>query len=595
MTPATYVDWLGRGRAHQSEQRPVDAMLCYRRAVRLFPAGHEAHQHLGEVLWQMGKLHEALAEWREARRAAPGDLAAHIAYAEGNLAIGRFDEAHAAAADALARFPGLAPALLISAIAGLALDPALDAAGAEALGADIASALTSDYALLRMPSLAGPLAASLDRLSHDAARAQAIAPVAAVLERVDLVAQLPALLVALVAEHLAATGAAASVQQRLLDTAVGRPYGAAEHDAVRRIGLAAWRMGHERAQALADRYAALCAEIFGPSVPLVWPARTRGERLRVLVLVRGDDALAAPDGWMARFARANEGRCEITALVQPAGDGAARFDEAAWPDAVRPVVLPDGIAAADPRQIALLDGDVLVDAVGMIAATGPVMAARPARSLLALHNQAPTLSVPLVDATIPSTGALERELAARALHRDVAIPPEPAAMTAMFNDAVTLHREGQRAAALDAYTRVLELQPAHAQTLYLRGSLREETGDAEGALRDLRDALAAAPRFIDARVAAVRVATALGLADAAVALAQEHLAMAPGFLPLWRGLGLALLAQHDGKTAAEAFAYALHLDVTDGETHYNHGVALADAATATGCGPRLPARARVQA
>ena len=50
--------------------------------------------------------------------------------------------------------------------------------------------------------------------------------------------------------------------------------------------------------------------------------------------------------------------------------------------------------------------------------------------------------------------------------------------------------------------------------------------------------------------------------------------MTENSLPLRRALGLALLAARDGERAAEAFGTALTFEPTDGETHFNHGVAL---------------------
>ena len=65
-------DWVARGRAHQWEGRPVDAMLCFRRASRADPRAPDPHFVLGEVLWQLGRLPEALAAWREAARLDAG-------------------------------------------------------------------------------------------------------------------------------------------------------------------------------------------------------------------------------------------------------------------------------------------------------------------------------------------------------------------------------------------------------------------------------------------------------------------------------------------------------------------------------------------
>ncbi|MGE5104738.1 MAG: hypothetical protein ACM3NZ_08330, partial [Betaproteobacteria bacterium] len=59
-----YVEWLSRGRAHQSERRMIDALLCYRRALQEQPRGADAQFHIGEIAWHMGNPDDAVATWR---------------------------------------------------------------------------------------------------------------------------------------------------------------------------------------------------------------------------------------------------------------------------------------------------------------------------------------------------------------------------------------------------------------------------------------------------------------------------------------------------------------------------------------------------
>ncbi len=87
-------------------------------------------------------------------------------------------------------------------------------------------------------------------------------------------------------------------------------------------------------------------------------------------------------------------------------------------------------------------------------------------------------------------------------------------------------------------------------------------------------ALVAAPLFVDARLAFAKAAVAAGDPESAVTACDEGLLAAPANAALLRALGLAHLARRDGKAAGDAFARALMVDMTDGETHYNHGVAL---------------------
>ena len=91
-----------------------------------------------------------------------------------------------------------------------------------------------------------------------------------------------------------------------------------------------------------------------------------------------------------------------------------------------------------------------------------------------------------------------------------------------------------------------------------------------------RPAAALTPRRIfDARIAAVRAAIDAEDVDAAESLAAEGAARTdPPATALLRAWGAARLAARDGQGAAQRFEAVLARDPTDGESHYNHGVAL---------------------
>src|SRR5438270_465420 len=108
----------------------------------------------------------------------------------------------------------------------------------------------------------------------------------------------------------------------------------------------------------------------------------------------------------------------------------------------------------------------------------------------------------------------------------------------------------------------------------MRGALRRDSGDLDGALSDFMGAVEVAPRFLDARIAAAQAALDLGRPQDAIEIARGHLADASGFKALWVVLALAHLAVGEAAVAAEVLEHATRLDLADGETHYNHGVAL---------------------
>ena len=67
--------------------------------------------------------------------------------------------------------------------------------------------------------------------------------------------------------------------------ALRRRFAGAEHEALRLVALEAARADAPEAAALARAYAELCTATFVSPVPLVWPRRTAGHRLRIVVVL----------------------------------------------------------------------------------------------------------------------------------------------------------------------------------------------------------------------------------------------------------------------------------------------------------------------
>jgi tetratricopeptide (TPR) repeat protein len=100
MAANAFADWLARGRAHQGEARPADAIPCFRRAAREDPRSPVPHFHLGEVLWQLGLTTEALQAWRTAAGLDRTFLAPRLALAEAAMTHGDFASASVVAREA---------------------------------------------------------------------------------------------------------------------------------------------------------------------------------------------------------------------------------------------------------------------------------------------------------------------------------------------------------------------------------------------------------------------------------------------------------------------------------------------------------------
>jgi predicted O-linked N-acetylglucosamine transferase (SPINDLY family) len=553
-----YADWVARGRAHQQEGRPVDAMLCFRRASRADSRAADPFFSLGEVLWQLGRLADAITAWREAERLAPRFLAPRQALAEALLATGDAKAAHAAAGQVLALAPDNARAELIVAIARL-LDG--DAAERAAPIAAIDSVLARAPALACVASLAGPLALALDRAGATPERA---ALLLRIMRSPEALTMAPLLLLALALESNppGTTPDTAAERATLIEATRSREIAPVDIDALRRIAVAI-ASDSVAADEFARRHAELCASSMAPPVPFRWPRRTAGDRTRVLLLAVNESAESAVPEAAANLSP--EAFALTAATLGPA--------RSAMPSGVTHLILPISSDAA-AKAIAALDLDVLVDLAGMSASTGTLLAQRPARQTwtLAPLPHAP----PLIDRAFAEPRALAEAL--RHLHdaRDRAsdCALDASAMSAVWTEAVREHQRGERASALAGYARVLEQQPAFAPAHYLSGAAHRDDGDTAAARAAFAAALVAAPHYVEARLAAANAAIAAGDTDAAVELCSEGLTALPFDAGLLRTLGQAHLVRHDGAAAADAFLRALRSDMTDADTHYNLGVAL---------------------
>lgn len=561
MTEAAYTAWVGRAHAHQQAQRPIDALLCYRRALRETPNGLAARLQLGRILWHLGRQGDAVEHWQAAATAHPRDAEVQVALAEASLTSRAWPEARAAALNALALAPDLPRADFIAACATLALDASTQSAS-EATEA-IVAALNALPALLGVPALAGALASTLDGARPELR----IGVLDAILAAPALCAELrnaPAPLLAIAVESVPAP--ASAPLWPLLDE---RVYGFSEHDALRRIARVAAERSLPSAGVLVTRYAQLCLQAFGASVPLLWPQRTAGVALRVIALASDTQDLAVAH----ELVRAFEATWTI-ALLEP--EGAAGSEREA---AVRTLTIGGMPSMAEARALAALDADVVIDLTSLRAAVGPLLAARPGRLMLGLAEGGIGAPTPLVDVSVEHVDALLAALqrAADANRSAVAAADEmPTAfeLAARFSRAVREHQEGDFAAALADYDSLLAKQLGAPQVHYLRGVLRRDTGDARTAREDFVAALTGAPRYIDARVAASQLALEQGEPIVARELASAELAEGPGYTSQWRALGLAELALGRDQVARAAFERAVALDVTDAESHYNLGVAL---------------------
>ena len=553
MNDARYRVWLERGRAHQAQNLPLDAMLCFRQAIRAQDTASDPRFHLGEVLWQLGRLADALQAWREAAHADRAALAPRLALAEGSLVVGDAEEARRAADQVLELAPDDPRARFVRAIAAIARPGSPEAA--DAAWTDLAALIAQVPDLLRIDALAGALATVLGGAAAGVQTPLLHALQHAVADEARLHA-ISALLLAFVAEH----GEMPAGEHAFWTGVVARTFVPRDHDAVRRLAFAAHRRGRTDAVSLAATYARLCRDAFRPRLPLRWPRRTSGA-LRVVVL-------AGPEleGAIANELMSLRDRKDVDLTVALLADPG--HVPPAAPGSSRTIPLGAHPGEAGAKALATLDVDLLVDAVGLAAAVGPLLVHRSARSIVTLA----TVGLPWPDANARFASLADAIASTRAI--DATGAPTAPAMAALFADAVRLHQQGERDAALAAYDRVLSVQPDAPSVLYLRGALQRDRQENEAALADFMAALASAPDYLDARIAAAKTALDLRRHDAVLALAQDRLEPSVAGAPLFGAAGLALLAMGDAERASRVLADAATLDMNDADAHYNHGLAL---------------------
>jgi protein O-GlcNAc transferase len=523
MTFDRYAQWLTRGRAHQADRRIIDALLCYRRALREAPGGIDARYHIGQIAWRMGNQAEAIAAWRAASALSPTHIASWHALADASAATGDLDASLDAVTHVLAANPDEPRAKALRAL--------LEAVGGSASDASLADAVRSSTT---WPLLL--LARVIERLLVSARRD--VSPQA-----------LPALLEA---------ASAAAVTR-------------GTEDAVRRIALALADAGErDSAQTFADRYAEACHALHRPPMPLRWPLRTAGDALRVGVLTAESSDIDALRAALSRAGLDERVRCTVLpgadASTMPVADAAESLP--AWLDAMA-------------RAVATLDLDVLIDFAGMRLASGPLLALHPARAFWTVARSGMPVARVLADRAFSQAGASVPGDVIEALReRQVRVAVEPRsaltaeALSARWDEVVRAHQQGDLAAARAGYANVLDAQPGHAPALYLTGAIARSEGEHAAARDGFRAAVAAAPDYADARVALVASLVDAGEPAEAAAVAREGLGLDAAHAALWRALGQAELKRGDAAGAVAAFDEALKRAPTDADAHYNQGVAL---------------------
>jgi tetratricopeptide (TPR) repeat protein len=512
-------DWLARGRVHRGEGRPADAIPCFRRASREDPRSPVPHFHLGEVLWQLGLADDAVRAWQASANLDKTFSPPRLALAEVALTRGDFVTAADNAAQASSLRPGDTRAQLTAVAARAA--------------AGIADTAEISAAFVAQP---------------------------------DVAASLPLAVLAALAERGVAIPSGIAT----------RAFTPQDIEPLRRLAIVAHTSDAALAARFAETYCTLVASQRPETVPLLWPDRTVGARLRLAWLMPAPESTNFEAARAALDAIAATISSRTTLLVLCSGD-AERTRAAIGAQLAQDALVVALPAEDDPgtaKVIAARDCDVLVDAAGLSARVANMLLLRPARRVVALNTGAPLHTAPIVKSAFDDASALGNELSRMQATFEDREGETADALAARWDAAVRLHASGDLEGAAAGYAAVLAAQPRFAPAHHLAGVVAAARDRKADAAQAFAAAIAAEPRFVDARVAAAEVAVSQFELDRALALVEDGLVLDPRNVSLLRMRGRILLRRRDGVEAERAFRELLMLVPADADAHFRHGAAL---------------------
>jgi tetratricopeptide (TPR) repeat protein/tRNA A-37 threonylcarbamoyl transferase component Bud32 len=131
------------------------------------------------------------------------------------------------------------------------------------------------------------------------------------------------------------------------------------------------------------------------------------------------------------------------------------------------------------------------------------------------------------------------------------------------------------AAAAEAFSELIQLDPADVHGLFLRGYARRSMGDARGAVVDLNEAIRLDPDLAEAYCQRSAARFQLGEYEAAIADADAAIGIRPSFPMGWYCRGIARGDSGDEPGAIEDFTRTIELNSEHSDAHYNRGVSRA--------------------
>jgi predicted O-linked N-acetylglucosamine transferase (SPINDLY family) len=144
----------------------------------------------------------------------------------------------------------------------------------------------------------------------------------------------------------------------------------------------------------------------------------------------------------------------------------------------------------------------------------------------------------------------------------------------LFQSAHQHFVAGRLVEAANSCRQALQIDPRHASSLYLMGTIAGEAGQPELALDCFDQVLALGPNVAEAHGNRGIALMALGRMDEAEGAFRRSIELDPRKAEPWYALGNLKTAQDEHPAAFEAFLHALEIEPRDGRSWTNMGIAL---------------------
>jgi len=141
-----------------------------------------------------------------------------------------------------------------------------------------------------------------------------------------------------------------------------------------------------------------------------------------------------------------------------------------------------------------------------------------------------------------------------------------------FNSGVSFHNRGEMAKAIQAYQKVIEMDPAYVEAYNNLGIIYQEIGDLESSMKTYRRAIEINPKYEKGLNNIGILLHLKGEDEKALEAFNKILAINPNHIESHINLGTLYKKKGQSEKGVESYQKALAINPHHGETHYNLGL-----------------------